>query len=646
MRCLIILAVAVFSLPVTAAEVQRFELGQLVMEDIPEVPDSIRAKLSRYLETRSASLADFTRTGELLIKTRFGNTNQFHLVSQAMGARKQISFYDEPVSGGSVAPGKVYNGFLFMRDSGWNEQSQLYYFDFETGETRLLSDGESRNGTPKWSNDGRRFAYFSTRRNGVSSDIYIGTPQGPETSQIVLEVHGAWWPADWSPDDKRLLLWNYISITKSRLFVYDLENGELVQVNPTDEPVGYWGALFSPNGEGVYFSADHESEFAQLQYYDLETGASRIITGNIPWDVENFAIADNGRWLAYVSNENGIDHVTLYNMRKQRQVTQLRLPKGRVGSMDFSLNSRQLALTLNTPRSPGDVYVYDVGRNKLVQWTESEIGGLNANKFVSPIFFEYDTFDTQDSKPRKIPAFIYQPASSKTPLPVVVYIHGGPESQYTPGFSSLFQYIVNEIGAAVIAPNVRGSSGYGKSYLKLDNGYGREDSVKDIGALLDWIARQPALDENRVVVYGGSYGGYMVLASMVHFDSRLRGGVDVVGISNFVTFLENTRAYRRDLRREEYGDERIPEMRAFLESISPANHAAKITKPLLVIQGLNDPRVPASESEQMVATIRENGGKVPYLLARDEGHGFRKKANRDYYYSVAAHFLQRVFETP
>ena len=189
-------------------------------------------------------------------------------------------------------------------------------------------------------------------------------------------------------------------------------------------------------------------------------------------------------------------------------------------------------------------------------------------------------------------------------------------------------------------PNVRGSSGYGKAYLQLDNGYQREDSVKDIGALLDWVARQSELDAERVAVIGGSYGGYMVLASMTHYDDRLRAGIDIVGISNFVTFLENTQDYRRDLRRVEYGDERDPEMRAFLEKISPTTNAGKITKPLFVAQGLNDPRVPASESEQMVEVIRENGGVVWYLLARDEGHGFRKKANRDYYGRAVVLFLQ------
>ena len=231
------------------------------------------------------------------------------------------------------------------------------------------------------------------------------------------------------------------------------------------------------------------------------------------------------------------------------------------------------------------------------------------------------------------------------PYPVVILIHGGPESQFRPYFSSIIQYLVNELGVAVVAPNVRGSNGYGKSWLKLDNGFRREDSVKDIGALLDWLVTQDDFDTTRVMVYGGSYGGYMVLASMVRYNDRLLGGIDVVGISNFVTFLKNTKPYRRDLRRAEYGDEREPKMYDFLQSISPANNAKRITKPLFVIQGKNDPRVPVTESEQMVKTIRDNGGRVWYLMATDEGHGFRKKANRDFYYAAVVTFIEQLIKT-
>jgi dipeptidyl aminopeptidase/acylaminoacyl peptidase len=257
---------------------------------------------------------------------------------------------------------------------------------------------------------------------------------------------------------------------------------------------------------------------------------------------------------------------------------------------------------------------------------------------------QYPTFDKVEGKTRMIPAFYYRPTKkSNKPYPVVIDIHGGPEGQYKPRFQGVANYLINELGIALIAPNVRGSSGYGKSYLLLDNAEKREDSVKDIGALLDWIATRPELDKNRIAVFGGSYGGYMVLASMVHFSDRLACGVDIVGISNFVTFLKNTSAYRRDLRRAEYGDER--KIGDFLNKISPSTNAHKIKKPLFVIQGKNDPRVPASESEQIVKTVRKNKVPVWYQLATNEGHGFSKKYNRDFmYYSILLFFQEYLLK--
>ncbi|MFW5660770.1 MAG: alpha/beta hydrolase family protein [Oceanicaulis sp.] len=271
-----------------------------------------------------------------------------------------------------------------------------------------------------------------------------------------------------------------------------------------------------------------------------------------------------------------------------------------------------------------------------MRWTQSEVGGLDASSFVEPELITYESFDGLE-----IPGFYYR-AEGEGPRPVIIDIHGGPESQERPGFNTSIQYWVNELGVSVITPNVRGSSGYGKDYVAMDNGFNREDSVRDIGALLDWVAGQPELDSERVVVYGGSYGGYMVLASMTHYSDRLAGGINIVGISNFVTFLENTNGYRRDLRRAEYGDERDPEMRAHLEAISPANQAERITAPLFIIQGANDPRVPASEAEQILAAVRAEGGDPWYLLALDEGHGFAKKSNRDFQRQAETMFLTEV----
>mgnify|MGYP001822966490 FL=1 len=302
-------------------------------------------------------------------------------------------------------------------------------------------------------------------------------------------------------------------------------------------------------------------------------------------------------------------------------------------------------MSVSTAQSPSDVYVLNLGRNPrsaktLVRWTYSEVGGLDTRSFIQPELFHYPTFDRVGDKQREVPAFIYRP-DSKEPAPVIIYVHGGPESQYRPAFSSMFQMWGAELGAAVIAPNIRGSAGYDSEYLALDNVDRREDAVKDIGALLDWIATQPGLDENRVAIYGASYGGYVVLASAVMYSDRLRAGVDVVGISNFVTFLENTEEYRRELRRHEYGDERDPEIRAMLQRISPINNVDLIDIPLLVVQGRNDPRVPASQSEQIVQALRNRGRPVWYIEALNEGHGYNRKENRNLYEQAAILFLQK-----
>jgi len=312
--------------------------------------------------------------------------------------------------------------------------------------------------------------------------------------------------------------------------------------------------------------------------------------------------------------------------------------------MEFSPDGRKLGLTLNTSKTPSDSFVLQLGEGaleygSLVRWTYSEVGGLDTENFIGPELVHYPTFDSASGGPESIPAWVYKP-TGKGPHPVIIAIHGGPESQSRPTFSSTYQMWLDKLGAVVIRPNVRGSAGYGKHYMSLDNGFKREDSVRDIGALLDWIATQPDMDKDRVAVYGGSYGGYMVLASAVHYSDRLNAAVDVVGISNFVTFLENTQDYRRDLRRAEYGDEREPAMRKHLQSISPLTNVEKIKIPMLVVQGQNDPRVPVTEAIQVVDGLRAQGQSVWYMNALNEGHGYRKKENRDVYQQAAIMFLQ------
>jgi dipeptidyl aminopeptidase/acylaminoacyl peptidase len=623
---------------VAAADVERVERGNLVLENVPPVPERVLERLEQYQNTRAAGFTGWLPGGGILISTRFAETSQIHHVRVPLGARRQITFYADPVADASVPPSRDAGGFVFLRDSGGNEFYQLYWFDLASGEQRLLTDGRSRNTGPVWTNAGDRFAYSSTRRDGRNYDLYLATTDGDHAShRLVMEGDGYWVPLDFAPADDRLLVLNYRSINDSSIFVLDLASGERVDINPQPEPVGYGSAAFDASGRGVYVAHDHGTEFRHLYHVDLASGAAAALSADIPWDVSGFTLTRERDRLAFIVNEGGMSRLHLVDLDTGARLAGPELPVGLLGAGGFDPDGARLALTVNTPQSPSDVYVYELDSHRLERWTESEVGGLDTARFPTPELVSFRSFDELE-----VPAWVYRPRGAG-PHPVIVQIHGGPESQSRPGFSPLYAYWVNELGAAVVSPNVRGSSGYGKSYLLLDNGILREDSVRDIGALLDWIATQPDLDASRVVVYGGSYGGYMVLASLVHFSERLLGGVSTVGISNFVTFLENTEAYRRDLRRAEYGDERDPQMRAFLESISPLNNAERIRAPLFVAQGYNDPRVPYTESEQIVRAVRANEVDVWYLLAMDEGHGFARKTNRDYFQAATVLFLEQLF---
>jgi dipeptidyl aminopeptidase/acylaminoacyl peptidase len=625
------------------AQVEKKEVGNLIVEGVPEIPASVIERMNQYQNTRGASFSGWSPDGKtILISTRFAETSQIHVVDHPGGARKQITFFKEPVGGASYCPDASYKGFMFSKDIGGNEFSQLFWFDIATGKYEMISDGgRSQNSLSAWSNKGDQFIVVSTRRNGKDYDLYLSSMKNPKEAKLVLQREGSWSALDWSPDDKKVLVANYISANKSFLHILDLESGKLEQINPSQEEIAYGSALWTADGKGIFVVNDQGGEFSVLKYYDIVSKKFTAITSSIPWDVNGIAVNKNRSTLVFDTNENGVARLYQLNTATLKYTAIPGIPTGVVGGIEFHPDGKQLGLVINTPQTPSDVFSIDLATNKLTQWTFSEVGGLNTSTFVVPSLVEYETFDKVDGKARKIPAFYYKPASASGKIPVIISIHGGPEGQSVPVFSPFISYLTKELGIAVLSPNVRGSSGYGKTFLKLDNGFKREESVKDIGALLDWIAKQPELDASRVAVWGGSYGGYMVLASMTNFNDRIKCGIDVVGISNFVTFLQNTEDYRKDLRRVEYGDERDPKMKEYLLKISPANNVDKITKPLFIIQGLNDPRVPASESEQMKQNMRNKGRNVWYMLAKDEGHGFRKKPNVDYMQWSVVMFLQQ-----
>lgn len=621
--------------------------GQIVMENVPPVPADIVADLNRYQNTRAASVEAWTADGSgLYVTTRFANVDQLHRVNRPGGARRQLTFLDEPLHSVERQPGG--GKILFLSDSGGSEFTQLFMLDPASGDARMLTDGESRNSAIKWDRDGRRIAYQSTARNGASNDVWLMDPAEPGAAKTVLEADdGSWWgPVEFSASGNRMLVLNYVSITDSRVHLLDLDSGKHTELTGGESGSGAnLPIAFDADDTGYWLVTDQGDEFNRLAWQPLDAGAApEIITGDIPWNVSDAALSNDRRRLAFAVNENGLSRLYLMDTATREYRAVGGIPIGIVYGLDFSPDDTRLAMTLNTPQTPSDAFVLSLGdvptaHGSLTRWTESEIGGLDASEFVEPELVEFPTFDRVDGSPRQTPAWVYKPAG-EGPHPVVISIHGGPEGQSRPYFSSTYQMWLDSLGVAVVLPNVRGSAGYGKTYLGLDNGVLREDSVRDIGALLDWIEAEPELDASRVAVFGGSYGGYMVLASAVHYSDRLRAAVDVVGISNFVTFLENTQDYRRDLRRAEYGDERDPAMRKHLSAISPLNNVDRIDVPVLVVQGQNDPRVPVTESEQMVSALRANGNDVWYMNALDEGHGYRRKVNRDLYQQATVMFLR------
>jgi len=611
----------------------------LVVEGIPPIPQTLAAQAARFTEFRLAINLDWhPLKREMLLSTRFGDTAQIHGIKTPLGDRKQMTFFADRVGGAKFEPTHG-DYFVFSKDAGGNEFAQNYRFDLASGEITLLTDGRSQNSLGRWSHAGDKMAYRSTRRTGKDSDIYVIHPADPSTDRCVGEFTGGGWSvADWFPDDQSLLISEYVSVNESYLWRLDLATGARTLLTPrTEERVSYGQAKFSPDGRSLYVTTDKGSEFGRLACLDLETGEHHSLTPDIGWDVEEFALSPSGQTLVFVVNEDGAGVLHGLDTATGQALFVPTLPLGLASNLRFHPQGGVLAFDLISARAPSDIYTWDLETDTVARWTESETGGLPTENFALPELVRWPSFDGLS-----VSGFLYRaPARFPGKRPVMIVIHGGPEAQFRPVYLGRTNYYLNEMGVSVLYPNVRGSSGYGKTFLDLDNGLKREDSYRDISALLDWIAEQPDLDSERVMVTGGSYGGHMTLALAVRENQRIRCSLDIVGMSNLVTFLENTEAYRQDLRRVEYGDERDPEMRAFLESIAPLNQAQNITKPLFIVQGKNDPRVPYTEALQMAATVRANHAPVWFLMANDEGHGFAKKSNADFLFYSTIAFVQQ-----
>jgi dipeptidyl aminopeptidase/acylaminoacyl peptidase len=613
------------ALPVPAA---------LTAEQMPPVPLELAARVRPYLESRGAGFAGWDpNTRAVLINTRFANVSQLHRVAMPMGARTQISFEAEPVSG-SYAPTKG-DVLLVTKDRGGDEYYQLH--TLKDGRLTLLTDGKSRNEPNAWSKDGELVAFSSTRRNGVDSDLYVMDPRNPASARIVHESKGGGWALiAFAPGNARAYVADYKSVQDVDLYTLDFATGAMTAIGDPKAEIAYSGLEIAPDGT-LWVTSDQGSDFQRLGRLDPASGTFTPVSKE-QWDVDSFDISDDGKTIVYEVNEAGSDRMRILDVASGKVTKIDALPAGQIGGIEIAPWG-EIGFSFNSAKSAADVWSLDPKTMQITRWTQSETGGLDPSVNAEPRIVTTKSFDGLE-----VSGLLYLPDPAKFPgkRPLIVDIHGGPEGQSTAGFMGADNYLLNELGVGVFLPNVRGSTGYGKTFVSLDNGpFKREDSVKDMAALIDAVRKDAAVDPAKVGLTGGSYGGYMCYAAAVQLKDKLTATQCTVAISNFVSFLENTNPYRQDLRRVEYGDERVPDQRAKLTEISPLTRVGEITKPMFVITGANDPRVPKSEADQMVAAIRANGGEAWHLVAADEGHGFRKKVNSEYAFLAQLVFWEK-----
>ena len=617
----------------------------LVAENIPPIPGELAEKLRPYGDFRAHALFSWhPRERSVLVARRLDATNQVHRVSAPGAAPEPLTDFPEPIERASYQP--TQGGyFVFAMGRGGNEVFRLHRFDLATQALTPISPEGERAVGGAWNTAGDRFAFTTVTIDSNNPDrvartaLHVLDPREPQAGRVVARWEGgAWGSFRFSDDGKRLVYLEIVSTNERRVWVMDLATGKQRRVSaPSKEPVAYYDPHFARDGRGILVASDRGSEFRRLVYLSIADGKERVLAQH-KYDVDNLEITREGDLLAFITNENGAHVLRFMDLKAMKELPRPPLVTGVIGGLEWRPGSKEIGFHLASARTAGDVFSYDLAENRVTRWTNGNSPDVNTSEFAEPRVIRWKSFDALDLSG----LHYHPPARFQGKRPVLVDIHGGPASQARPNFIGRHNFIVNELGIAVVYPNVRGSSGFGKTFLKLDDWRKREDSVKDIGALLDWIAAQPDLDASKVLIVGGSYGGYMSLATAIRYSERIAGAVSRVGISNFVTFLERTETYRRDMRRAEYGDERDPSMREFLESIAPLRHAEKIAKPLFIAHGRNDPRVPYSEAEQIVAALKRRGTPVWFITALDEGHGLIKKPNADFFYYALVEFAKRT----
>jgi dipeptidyl aminopeptidase/acylaminoacyl peptidase len=624
----------------------------LLAQGIPPIAMSLVERVAKYTDFRGHGFVEWHPTDDAMLVThrRAGdNVARIYRLDRPLGELSQLTDGAEPVTRASWEP-RSGRYIVFERSNGGDEADQIYRLDPATRQSTLLTHPDEANGIVGWVRATSQLLYTSVpldrtaqggSRPSIDTGLWIVDPDQPQSKRKLADLPGpGWFGGVISDDGRSVALTRYLSAAESQVWRVDVASGARQQLLPAaGETIKatHFDAGWSKDGKRLYVISDRSGEFRELMALDVASGALTRITSHIPWDVTGAALSDDGRWIVTQVNVDGRDELRVFDAATLKETVAPAVPAGRIGSMGFHRRLQRMAFSISSAKGPSELFALDPATGRSQQWTRAQAPpGVDASTFSDQSLIRWKSFDglaLSGIVTRPPPRFTGQ-------RPVIVSIHGGPEAQATMGFLGRWNYFVQELGITVIEPNVRGSAGYGKTFLTLDNGIKREDSVKDIGALLDWIAQQPDLDSSRVLVTGGSYGGYMTLATAVHYSDRIVGGVPIVGPSNFVTFLTNTESYRRDLRRVEYGDERDPATRAWMEKTAPLNNAERIRKPLFVVQGRNDPRVPYTESEQIVAKVRANGLPVWYLRGENEGHGFARKENADFLFYAMVRFVE------
>ena len=623
------------------SEVVRTNFGEnLVLENVSTNVRYEGRDLNNHMRTRNSySIEGWTHDGKALL---FGYRGKLWRQKNPTGKRtEELDLGEQSVNDARPVYMCGRPAFVFSNDEEGDEYNTLFVAERKSLKSTKISEDGRSNRAIRVSNDGEQIVYASAKANTGVWEIFHRTLCGETENHLVYRSVSPLYPSDFHPNGSRILAIGPAN-GGARISEIDLQTGEELELFLGFGKIN--SALYDASGRYVFFTTNSDREFIELYRLDRETNEIIPVLSDLGFDIDTISLSDDRALMAVLLNRSGFSSIVVIDANALQLVSApSQKTIGVVSGVKFAPDGDKLALRVSQPMVPARSGLYDISSREFEPWS----GGFSAGQeriILLPEISTYPTFDSDHGKTRQIPMLVYRPstASEEKPVPVLIIAHGGPEGQSRPNWSRFNHYLVTQLGIAVIRPNIRGSTGYGRTFEELDETVKREDAIKDIGALLDWVETQPGLDSNRVAISGGSYGGFVSLASLVAYSDRLRGGISSVGISDFSTFMQNTEAYRVDNRRREYGDERVPEVAEFFERISPLRNAHKIDKPVLIIQGANDPRVPQQQAEDMITAIRANGVEVSYVLAMNEGHGFRKPENRRFASGAQIAFLKEI----